>query len=51
MKIPLHSRLRREFRTLIYTALSKLTPKAKTDTFIDKNEIKSILIVRPNYRI
>jgi len=51
MKIPLHSRLRREFRTLIYSALSKLTPTPQTGTHIDKNEIKNILIVRPNYRI
>lgn len=51
MKIPLHSRLRREFRTVIYSALSKLTPTSHTDVYIDKNEIKNILIVRPNYRI
>lgn len=51
MKIPLHSRLRREFRVLIYSVLSKLTSKPRTDTYIDKREIKSILIVRPNYRI
>jgi len=49
MKIPLHSKLRKSFRKLFYKVVSK--KQKNIQTFIDKNEIKSIIIIRPNYRI
>ena len=51
MKIPLHSQLRKELRRLTYAVLSKFKSSAPLERYIDKKEIKSILIVRPNYRI
>ncbi len=51
MKIPLHVQLRRQSNNLLNTLLSSFT-KHKSDTpFIDKEKVKSILIIRPNYRI
>lgn len=51
MKIPLHSILRIKFKTFLYSVVSSLTKNYETKSFVDKNEIKNIVIVRPNYRI
>jgi len=51
MKIPLHTKLRRLFRAYLYKAISFLIKSDKVKSTLDKNEIKRIIIVRPNYRI
>lgn len=51
MKIPLHSLFRKKLRSLLYSVLSTLTHRSENKTHIDKNEISSIVIIRPNYRI
>ncbi|SFV75653.1 Lipopolysaccharide heptosyltransferase III [hydrothermal vent metagenome] len=51
MKIPLHVKIRKKTRALLYTFLGFLAQKKETQHFIDKKEIKTILIIRPNYRI
>jgi len=53
MKIPLHIKLRRYLRSLLYNGLSIFIHKHKQDTnnYLDKNKIKKIVIIRPNYRI
>ena len=51
MNIPLHTQIRRKLRKLLYNGLSFLMAKKETQHSIDKNEIKSIIIIRPNYRI
>ncbi len=51
MKIPLHVRFRKKLNIYLLYILSKLTKTVKNSQTIDKNEITSIVIVRPNYRI
>jgi len=51
MKIPLHTKLRRLFRTYLYKAIGLLIKGDKVTTTLDTDEIKHIVIVRPNYRI
>ncbi|WP_457744875.1 glycosyltransferase family 9 protein [Sulfurimonas sp.] len=51
MKIPLHTKFRRTFRTYLYKGISFLIKAADIKSSLDKNEIKKILIIRPNYRI
>jgi len=51
MKIPLHTKLRRTFRTYIYKVISFVIKADEIKDILDKNQIKSIVIVRPNYRI
>ena len=51
MKIPLHTKLRRTFRRYIYKVISFLIKSDEIKSSLDKNQIKSIVIVRPNYRI
>ena len=51
MKIPLHVRARKSINNLINKTLSSLNNATASGEFIDKNEIKSVIIVRPNYRI
>ena len=51
MKTPLHVTLRRLFRTYLYLLLGKLLKSGETKNTIDKKEIKTIVIIRPNYRI
>jgi len=51
MKIPLHSVLRKKLRTGLYFLLSKLFKKVPTKSRIKKEEIHTLVIIRPNYRI
>lgn len=51
MKIPLHTKLRREFRGYLYSLISKIKSNNSSNKKIDKDEINSIIIIRPNYRI
>ncbi len=51
MDIPLHSQLRKKLRKWLYIIFSLIKRTTPTDNYIDKKEIKQILIVRPNYRI
>ena len=51
MKIPLHVKIRKKLRTLIQNTLSFLIKDKSSEDFIQKDEIKTIIIVRPNYRI
>ena len=51
MKIPLHVTLRRLFRTYFYLLIAKLIKTKETKSVVDIKEIKTILIIRPNYRI
>lgn len=51
MKIPLHVQLRRQTNDLINKLLSSFTNHVNHETFIDREEIQSIIIIRPNYRI
>jgi len=51
MDYPLHIIIRRKFFNFLNFLLSKIkTDKAK-ESFVNKDEIKNILIIRPNYRI
>ena len=49
MKLPLHVKLRKQLKDILYSLLSK--PSQNSELFLDKSEIRTILIVRPNYRI
>jgi len=51
MKYPLHVIVRKKFSSLINGILSLLFPKSVHQKHIDPKEAKSILIIRPNYRI
>jgi len=51
MKIPLHVMLRKKSRSLLQNILSLFTNYTNSKKFINKDEIKSIIIIRPNYRI
>lgn len=51
MKIPLHSIIRKKIRTLIHFIISKISPKRLGRDSIDIDEIRDIVIIRPNYRI
>ncbi len=51
MDIPLHVRLRRGFRSFLYTLLSSFIKQETSKELVDPREIQTILIVRPNYRI
>ena len=51
MKTPLHVTLRRLFRTYFYLLIAKLLKTKETKSVVDIKEIKTILIIRPNYRI
>lgn len=51
MNIPLHLRIRRFFNSAFNSFLAKIfPPKAKTET-LDIHTIKTIALIRPNYRI
>lgn len=51
MKTPLHVTLRRLFRSYFYLLVAKFITTKEAKSFINPNEIKTILIIRPNYRI
>ena len=51
MKYPLHVIVRKKFSSLINGILSFIFPKSVHQEYIDPKEVKSILIIRPNYRI
>ena len=51
MKIPLHVKMRKKFREYLYKLLAQVKPTKPMLHTIDKTEIKSIIIIRPNYRI
>ena len=51
MSTPLHTTLRRLFRTYFYILIAKLLKTKETQSVIDTKQIKTILIIRPNYRI
>jgi len=51
MKTPIHVTLRRLFRTYFYLLIAKLLKTKETKSVINREEIKTILIIRPNYRI
>jgi ADP-heptose:LPS heptosyltransferase len=51
MKYPLHVIVRKKLATFINRILSLFTKKNAYQKYINKNEVKNILIVRPNYRI
>lgn len=51
MKIPLHLKIRRNFNSLFNSLLAKIfPPKAQTE-LLNINDIKTIALIRPNYRI
>ncbi|MDH4943447.1 glycosyltransferase family 9 protein [Sulfurimonas sp. C5] len=51
MKIPLHLKIRRNFNSLFNSLLAKIfPPKAQTE-LLDIKNIKTIALIRPNYRI
>ncbi|MFK5975021.1 MAG: glycosyltransferase family 9 protein [Sulfurovum sp.] len=54
MKTPLHSILRKKLRSALHFIISKLSKKSLDEIVEDKidiDEIKTIIIIRPNYRI
>ncbi|MFT7860985.1 MAG: glycosyltransferase family 9 protein [Sulfurimonas sp.] len=51
MKYPLHVIIRKKISSLFNGLLSFLFPKKNQQTTINKDEVKNILIIRPNYRI
>ena len=51
MKIPFHIQLRRNTNNFINKIFSSFVEHHHEHTCIDKNEVKSIIIIRPNYRI
>jgi ADP-heptose:LPS heptosyltransferase len=51
MKYPLHVIVRKKLSSFINGILSLFTKKSAYQKHIDKNKVKNILIIRPNYRI
>ena len=51
MKIPLHVKLRRNTNDLLNKFFSSFRNHHSSEEFINKEEVKSIIIIRPNYRI
>ena len=51
MKIPWHVKLRKIFRTYFYLIMAIFLKSKETKSSLDKNSIKTIVIIRPNYRI
>ena len=51
MKYPLHIIIRRKFFSFLNLLLSKTKKGEAAENFVNKDEIKNILIIRPNYRI
>lgn len=51
MKIPLHVTARKKLSSFLNASLSQLTRKNSRQKSVNKDEIKNILIIRPNYRI
>lgn len=51
MKYPLHVIIRKKISSILNGFLSFLSPKTQKETYVNKEEIKNILIIRPNYRI
>jgi len=51
MKIPLHVIARKKLSSFLNASLSLLTRENSQERSVNKNEIKNILIIRPNYRI
>ena len=51
MNIPLHVKIRRKIKSSLALLISKIVKKSIQDKKISKKEIKSIVIIRPNYRI
>ena len=51
MKVPLHSQLRKKFRSAFHSLVAKFFKKSSTKSFINSNELETIVIIRPNYRI
>ena len=51
MKYPLHVILRKKLSSLVNGMLALVSSTSKHQEYIDKSEIKNILIIRPNYRI
>jgi len=51
MKYPLHVTFRKKLSSLLNGLLSLFFHKSTQKQYIDKNAIKSIVIIRPNYRI
>ena len=51
MKYPLHIILRRKFFSFLNLLLSTTKRGEAKDSYVNRDEIKDILIIRPNYRI
>ncbi|MEN4045538.1 glycosyltransferase family 9 protein [Sulfurimonas sp. NWX367] len=51
MKYPLHVTLRKKLSSILNSVLSLFSHKSQPAQYIDKERIKSIVIIRPNYRI
>jgi len=51
MKIPLHVKIRKQLRALLYKLLALFKPQQQKQHSLNKDEIHSIVIIRPNYRI
>lgn len=51
MEYPLHIIIRRKFFNFLNLLLSKAKKGEVNNKYVDKNEIKNILLIRPNYRI
>jgi len=51
MKYPLHVIIRKKISGLISNLLSSFKKHKKTDKFINPQDVQTILLVRPNYRI
>lgn len=51
MKYPLHIVIRRKLTTVLNKLLSLFKKSGKTLEYVERDEIKSILLIRPNYRI
>jgi len=51
MKYPLHVTLRKKLSSILNGVLSLFSKKSTHKKYIDKSEVKSIVIIRPNYRI
>lgn len=51
MKYPLHVILRKKLSSFINSTISLLSTKSVHQKYININEVRNILIIRPNYRI